>query len=447
MRAVELVGSFISTLKYENIPPLVILEAKKAMIDCIGVSIAAINEPCLNILRLLVQRMGGHPCSALLATNIRTSPSWAALYNGTMAHALDFDDSAGLHIPLHPSAPVLPAVVALGEFVGADGKRVLEAYIGGVEVECKLAKGCSRESYDLGWHATGVFGTMGAAAGCAKLLGLGSSQANHTLGIALSLAGGSRQNFGTMVKPLHAGMAAMNGVLSSLLAQDGYIASEDALDGPTGFGSLFSGKNLAEECSNLGKPFHLANGVGIKKYPSCYATHTAIDVILGLLDKHQIDYRDIQGIKCWLNPLQVPGLPYVLPRTPLEAKFSLQFLLSLACVYRSVELKHFNDDVLKDRRVTELNKRVSLLTDNDLGLLGSRVTIELMNNHRYSAAADKPRGHPTHPLSMDEVKNKFRSCASVLLSENETDRVLNTILQIEELENVSSLMGALQSGP
>ena len=175
MKIIEWVGHFISTLDFEDIPSLVISEAKKAMVDCIGVSIAAVREPCLNILRPLIQRMGGEPCSALLGTNIHTSPPWAALYNGTMAHALDFDDGGGLHIPLHPSVPVLPAVIALGESVGANGKRVLEAYICGVEVECALARGCSRASYDLGWHATGVFGTMGAAAGSAKLLGLGAN--------------------------------------------------------------------------------------------------------------------------------------------------------------------------------------------------------------------------------------------------------------------------------
>lgn len=444
MKTVELVGNFISTLAYKDIPSLAILEAKRAIVDCIGVSIAAIREPCLDILRSLVQKMGGYPSSTLLGTNIRTSPSWAALYNGTMAHALDYDDGAGLHIPLHPSVPVLPAVVALGEFVGANGKRVLEAYIGGVEVECRLARGCSRESYDLGWHATGVFGTMGAAAGSAKLLGLKANQVNTALGIALSLVGGSRQNFGTMVKPLHAGMAAMNGVLSALLAQDGYTASDGALDGSAGFGRLFGGKNLAEECSALGKAYHLANGFSIKKYPSCYATHSALDAIFELLQKHQIDYRNIKEINCWLSPSQVAGLPYKLPKTPLEGKFSMEFLLSVACVYRGLELKHFSEGVLKDERVTDLCKKVSLLTDDHIAPLGGRVTIELMDNNSYSATVEKPKGHPRHPLSMEEVKGKFRSCGSVLLSENEVEMVLDTILQIEELENISFFTSALQ---
>jgi 2-methylcitrate dehydratase PrpD len=256
MKAIELVGKFVATLAFEEIPSPVVLKAKRSMMDCLGVSLAASQEPCLDILRSFIRTMGGHPHSSLLGNDFRTSPAWASLYNGTMAHALDFDDGSGLHIPLHPTAPVLPGVVALGESVGASGKSVLEAYIAGVEVECKLARGCSRKSYDLGWHATGVFGTMGAAVGSAKLLRLEPHQVNTALGIALSLAGGSRQNFGTMVKPLHAGMAAMHGVVSALLAKDGYTASDGALDGFAGFSKLFDGEHLVEECSSLGTEYN-----------------------------------------------------------------------------------------------------------------------------------------------------------------------------------------------
>jgi 2-methylcitrate dehydratase PrpD len=445
MKASEIVGSFVSGLQYERIPPPVILEAKKAMLDCIGVSIAATREPALTILRSFIKRMGGgKQFSALMCTKVRTSPLFSALYNGTMAHALDFDDGAGLHIPLHPSVPVLPAVLALGEFVAADGKQILEAYIGGTEVECKLAKGCTRDAYDLGWHATGIFGTMGAAAGAAKVLGLDVKQIANALGIALSLAGGSRQNFGTMVKPLHAGVAAMNGVLSASLALDGYIASEDALEGPTGFGALFGGKDLLKQCNTLGNPYHIASGFSIKKYPSCYGTHAAIDAALQLVKIHDIDDKHIKRIFCWMDPMQAAGLPYPMPKTPLEAKFSIPFVLSVACIYGGVELKHFTDDVLKDNRVMNLCSKTNLLGENELVPPASKVSIELIDRKKYSASVDKPRGHPVDPLSMEEVETKFRSCAGIVLSENEIKKVLETILQIERLENIGSLTRILQ---
>jgi len=224
------------------------------------------------------------------------------------------------------------------------------------------------------------------------------------------------------------------------------VGSEGALDGPAGFSKLFGGKNLIEECNLLGRPFHLENGFSIKKYPSCYATHTAIDAILDLLDKHQVDYRDVQAITCQLAPAQVSGLPYMLAKTPLEGKFSIPFLLALACVYRSVELKHFNEALVKDTKIIDLSKRVRLIADNDLTFLRSRVTIELTQNRHYSTTVDKPRGHPEHPLRMDEVQNKFRSCAGILLPENEAEWVLRMILDMEELENIGSLTAALQGG-
>src|SRR5208282_2269185 len=236
MKALEFVSSFIAESSYGEIPAQVLGEAKKAMIDCLGVSLAATQEPCLSIVRSFIETMGGEPRSTLWGTRFRTSPAWAALYNGTMAHALDFDDGSGLHIPLHPSVPVLPSVIAMGEFFARSGLEVLGAFVCGTEVECKLARGSTRASYDAGWHATGVFGTMGAAAAASRLAGLNRTQAAAALGVALSRASGSRQNFGTMVKPLHAGTAAMNGIISAFLARDGYTASDGALDGPFGFG-------------------------------------------------------------------------------------------------------------------------------------------------------------------------------------------------------------------
>lgn len=443
MKTLRLVTDFITTLKHQDIPISVLTEAKKAMIDCVGVSLAATHEPCLSILRSFIEQMGGKSRSTLLGTYIRTSPAWAALYNGTMAHALDFDDGGALNIPLHPSVPVFPAVIALGEFLGASGTQVLEAYVCGAEVECKLVKGCSRESYDVGWHATGVFGTMGAAAAASKITGCDLAQVGNALGIALSHACGSKQNFGTMVKPLHAGIAAMSGVVSAFLAQGGYTASEGALDGPAGFGKLFGGNMLVEELSALGKPFHLANGFSLKKYPSCYSTHSAIDSILEIAKIHPIDYKDIREINCWIHPSHVGELPYRVPGTNLEAKFCMPFILAVAWIYRSVELSHFTEDVLKDARVVDLSNKVNFLSDDGLAPLGSKVTIVSTRNESYSAAADRPRGHPLDPLTEEEVKDKFRSCASLLLSRERTEAVLDMLLHIEELRDINSLTEAI----
>jgi 2-methylcitrate dehydratase PrpD len=360
-----------------------------------------------------------------------------------MAHALDFDDGSGLHIPLHPSVPVVPAVIALGEFFGRSGAQVLEAFVCGTEVECKLARGSSRASYDAGWHATGVFGTMGAAAAASRLVGLSPAQAGTALGIALSHASGSRQNFGTMVKPLHAGTAAMNGIVSAYLARDGYTASDGALEGPFGFGKLFGGNMLVEECGTLGRPFHLANGFSIKKYPSCYSTHSGIDAILEILRKNPVDYRDIKEINCWVHPNHIAALPYKVPIAELEGKFSMPFVLAVACIYGSVELSRFVPDVLRDARVIDLCTKVNFLPDESLPPMGARVSIASTGNEVYSAATERPRGHPLNPLTQEEVETKFRSCAGLLLSRRKTETVLEMLLHLEEVKDINSFVEAI----
>ncbi len=443
MNALESVTGFITGLRLDEIPSPVLAEARKAIIDCIGVSLAARREPALSILASFIGNMGGEPRATLWGTRSRTSPVWAALYNGTMAHALDFDDGSGLHIPLHPTAPVLPAVIALGEFFRGSGALLVEAFVAGTEVECKLARGSSRASYDAGWHATGVFGTMGAAAAAAKLAGLDPVQAGNALGAALSHASGSRQNFGTMVKPLHAGSAAMNGVMSALLAGDGFTASGGALDGPFGFGKLFGGKTVLEECGRLGRPFHLASGFSVKKYPSCYSTHSAIDAILEILRTNPVDYREIRAINCWVHPSHVAGLPYRVPVTDLEGKFSMPFVLALACIYHGVELGHFTAGVVHDARIVDLCKKVNFLSEESLPPMGSRVAVVIAGNETYTAATDRPRGHPLNPLTPEEVEHKFRSCAALSLSEEKTAVLLEMLLHIEEMKDIGSLTEAM----
>jgi 2-methylcitrate dehydratase PrpD len=445
MKPLEAVSNFIANSRYREIPDPVLAEARKAIIDCIGVSLAATREPCLSILRSFIEKMGGEPRSLLWGTHTRTSPVWAALYNGTMAHALDFDDGAGLPIPLHPSVPILPAVIALGEYLGAGGAQVLEAYILGTEVECKLARGCSRQSYDDGWHATGVFGTMGAAAAACKLLSLDEARIGNALGIALSHTGGSRQNFGTMVKPLHAGTAAKNGILSGLLAEEGYTGSKGALDGPLGFGRLFGGQTLEEELNALGKPFHLFNGFSIKKYPSCYATHSTIDTVLNIARENPIDYREVKRIDCWVHFSHPAGLPYRIAASPLEGKFSIPFVVAVACVFGNVEMSHFVDNILSDRRVVELSEKVNMLAKDDMPVLGSEVRITTTAGETYKGVTDRPRGHALNPLSLEEVENKFRSCAGLLLPKGAVEEVLHMLHHLEEMENIKSLTEAISN--
>src|SRR6266850_3973686 len=226
----RLLGEFVAS----SMPPAAArTRAARAVLDTIGVTLAGASEPAARIVQAVVSAEGGDACR-ILGTRARASASNAALANGTAAHALDYDDMCFVSLA-HPSAPLVAAALAAAESTGACGRALLEAYVVGFELEGRLGRAMNPRHYQRGWHCTSTLGTIGAAAAAARLLGLGPDAAGHALSIAASEASGLKENFGTMVKPLHAGLAARNGVLAALLAKAGMTASAAAIDGPQGF--------------------------------------------------------------------------------------------------------------------------------------------------------------------------------------------------------------------
>jgi len=220
-------------------PPAARSIAARAFLDTVGVILAGVPEEASRIVRDVVAEEHGAGAT-VIGTTMLASPSNAALANGTAAHALDFDDMCFVSLA-HPSAPLVPACIAAAEPVAASGRAVLDAYFIGFEIEARLGRVMNPRHYERGWHCTSTLGTIGAAAACGRLLGLDASAAARALAIAASEASGLKENFGTMVKPLHAGLAARNGVLAALLAKRGMTASAQALDGAQGFLHAFDG--------------------------------------------------------------------------------------------------------------------------------------------------------------------------------------------------------------
>ena len=234
MNVTSMLAEFITKSRLEDCPEAALDGARRAILDCLGVMLAGSVEPAARILQRVAQAEGGLPLATVVGTGRRTGAVWAALCNGTAAHALDFDDT-NFALMGHPSAPVLAAALAAGELALADGRAVLHAFLLGFEVETTLAEVINPAHYEHGWHATCTLGTLGAAAAAARLLGLDAAQTRHALAVAASQSSGLKENFGTMTKPFHAGHAARSGVLSALMAREGWTASEHAIEGPQGF--------------------------------------------------------------------------------------------------------------------------------------------------------------------------------------------------------------------
>src|SRR2546423_1839633 len=207
--------------------------AARAVLDTVGVALAGAAEPAAEIVRRVLSTEGGGPCR-VLGTTCCAGPANAALANGTAAHALDYDDMCFISLA-HPSAPLVAAALAAADAAGTTGRALLDAYVVGFELEARLGRAMNPRHYQRGWHCTSTLGTIGPAAAAARLFGLDSTATGHALAIAASEASGLKENFGTMVKPLHAGLAARNGVLAARLAQAGMTASGAAIGGPQGF--------------------------------------------------------------------------------------------------------------------------------------------------------------------------------------------------------------------
>src|SRR3989304_73499 len=271
MGPTEAIAEFVVHTKAENIPAEVYGRAKRHIVDTLGVALASSRGPISAILGEVIEGSAEGE-SSLWNGRGKTKATDAAWVNGTLTHALDFDDGGVALTPMHPSAPVLPAVLALAEARNLSGMDALGAFVVGVEVECKLASLISLEHYGRGWHATAILGTLGSALASAWLLRLPPAKVRHALGIAASMAGGLQSNFGTMTKPLHAGQAARNGVVAALLAEKGFTANPTALEAEKGmselygFGDAVSGLRLKEA---LGQPFHFSSpGVSLKRFPT-----------------------------------------------------------------------------------------------------------------------------------------------------------------------------------
>ena len=426
------------------------MPAAVAVLDTVGVALAGASEPASLIVSTVVSAEGGDAC-AVFGTVGRASMSGAALANGTAAHALDYDDMCFVSLA-HPSAPLVPAVLAAGESEGLAGRDVLDAYVVGFEIEARLGALMNPRHYQRGWHCTSTLGTIGAAAAVSRLLRLDARAAGHALAIAASQASGLKENFGTMVKPLHAGLAARNGVLAALLARGGMTASELALDGPQGFLHAMDaeGTALADAIADLGSRWEILDtGITVKLYPSCAGTHPTLDAILHLRRRDGFLADDVERIEVDVDSIVPTILIYDRPTTGLEGKFSLPFCAAAAVAFGRVGTDTFEAATLTDPRVATLMPRVSMRVDTALdrgapALTHARVHITLRDGRVLTQEARGARGYPENPASDTELDEKFMACARRALPEDGARRALGLLRSIDTLPDVRPLTAALQ---
>jgi 2-methylcitrate dehydratase PrpD len=426
-------------------PPIARARAAAAILDTIGVTLAGAAEPVSRILQSVTTPLSGEFCT-VLGTSVRTSATEAALANGTAAHALDYDDMCFVSLA-HPSAPLVSAIIAAGEVAKASGPRVVEAYAIGFEIEARLGRLMNPRHYQRGWHCTSTLGAIGAAAAVSRLMGLDARMAGHAIAIAASEASGLKENFGTMVKPLHAGLAARDGVLAAMLASRGLTASERALDGPQGFLHAMDSErtDLDREIADLGSRWEIVEtGISVKLYPSCAATHPPLDAILLLRKRAAFAAEDVERVEIQVDPITPTVLIYDRPSTGLEAKFSMPFCAAAAIADGRVGIESFDTGRLGDPQIAALMARSSMIVDRGLGvdappLTQARVHIHLRNGQTLTEQANGARGYPENPASDEELATKFLSCATRTLAPDAAQDALACLRNLDRLSDVRQL--------
>jgi 2-methylcitrate dehydratase PrpD len=451
MDVTERLAHVIAETTYADLPDEAVAQGKRALLDTIGVTLAGYGEESAQIITAWVAENGTSPVATVLGSSISTSPALAALANGTMGHALDFDDVT-FHMRGHPSVPIAPVVLALGEATGACGADVLTAFIVGIEVEAKVGKAMTAAHIRHGWHPTAIIGTLGATAAAAKLLGLNESQTQTALGIAASKAAGLRKNFGTMTKPLHAGEAARSGIEAAQWAQRGFTADRHVLDHRFNYFEVFAGNDEFDAeavVRDFGAPYDVVSpGIGVKPYPACRQMHRSIDAMLELVQSHDFKANEVEAIVCETSERALSFLVHHRPQTGLEGKFSMEYAMAAAVLHGKLGLAQFSDQSVQDPRAQDLLKRVRY-HHPDAGqpewdmTLPDIVSVELRNGQRLHQRIDIPKGDPQLPLSWDELVAKFHDCATALLPEVQRTAAVQHIAQFETLANLQPLMANL----
>ncbi len=458
MQAIDKVVQFVLETSFQNIPSEVVEKAKSPFLDTIGVMLAGSTEPGGRIVIDFVEEMGGAPTSTVIGRGFKSSPLNAALANGVSGFAPVYDDFDA-EIFVHPSTPVIPAILAVGEATKASGRDVLEAYIIGWEVMGGIGRAAQAGQFThhrKGWHTTCTIGTFAATAVVAKLLKLDAYRMRMALGIAGSMASGTVQQYGTMAFYLHAGYAARNGVMAAMLARKGVTAEPDILESKYGFFNLFNGEGNYDlgRVERMGNPYiFVSPGFSLKKYACLGTCQPTIEAMQELVKREQFAPEDVEQVELGIHSRQKSQkAKFDIPDGPDQAKFSETFHVAAGIVYPDLlGLAPYEAERIRDPRVQELMKKVKVyahpeLTKETAGLILTKFfKVRLKDGREFSIKADTPGGCFAKPFSRKELLGKYRDCAQRVLSPADIEHSIELIDTLEKLDNINILTKVLET--
>lgn len=426
----------VSAVRLDSIPSGALDVGKTSLLDTLGVALAGRRERVVQAVEGFVADDSSRGSAGVWGSALRTSASRAALVNGTAAHALDYDDVCWA-MNAHPSAVLWPAALAVGESIGATGKDVLTSYIAGFEAAADLGTALGTDHYAAGFHPTATIGTLAAAVVAGRLLRLDQAALERAIGIACSEVSGSRINFGTDTKPLHAGLAAQAGIVAASLAGRGVTAREGAIEGPMGLVDLYRGKRVPLRARELAL---LEPGIELKPYPCCRFTHRIVDATLAIRSRHPD--AQAESIECTVNPFSLSIVTYPNPSNGLEGKFSMEYSAAAAWLDGRVGVNTFDDERVARSDVAHLLEHVTVVRGS---ADSERVRVKFIDGGSDEETVRVAKGSPARPLSRAECLAKFLDGATPSLGER-APLIPDFVQRLEALPEVRELCALLVPG-
>ncbi len=441
MEVTRTLARFIVQHQYADIPEKVRHEAARSILNWVGCAVGASRHATVERALAALSEFSGPREATVLGRGDRLDIMLAALMNGTTSHTFDFDDTH-LKTVIHPSGPVASAILALAERKPVKGDAFLHAFILGVETECRIGNAVYPSHYDVGWHITATAGVFGAAAAAGRLLGLNEQQMVWALGIAATQSAGLREMFGSMVKPMHPGNAARNGLLAALLASKNFTSAEQGIEGRKGFANvLATQRNLAEITEKLGETWEISLNT-YKPFACGIVEHPAIDGCIQLRNEHNLKPADIETLSLKVHPLVLELTGKRTPQAGLEGKFSVYHSCAVAVIHGAAGEAQYSDAAVRDPEVIALRDKVTATVDRAMHEDQVQVSIQLKNGKVLEKYIEHTVGSLDRPLSDADLEAKFRGQAQGILSKSETDKLIRLCWDVAKLKAVGEVARA-----
>jgi 2-methylcitrate dehydratase PrpD len=434
-------GQFVSAAAWQDYPQALQHTAKRALLNGMATALCSARDGVVDTLTRTLRSFSDSTDAMLIGRRSRMDAGSAAFVNAVAINLLDFDDT---HPPtiIHPTAPVAAAALALAEWRGLSGRQMLQAFVAGAETACRIGLGVSPGHYARGWHITSTCGGFGAAAACARLLGLDAEQTAHAIGIAASLASGLVENLPTAAKNAGVGNAARSGMLAALLAQAGERASLTAIEGPLGWARAGGdAPDIAAMTGELGSRFEFGSNT-FKPYPSGIVMHAVIDACLDLRAVHDLRPDDIAAVT-------VAGDALLLARgdravaNARDARVSIHHCAAVALRFGAAGVKEFSDAIVFAPDVVALRQKVRARRDDAMPVGAARVRIDCKDGRTLSAEVTDARGSLARPLSDADLEAKLRECARGGFAECDSERVIEAVWTLDRAADLGKLVGAI----